>query len=117
MESEKLIGGGAISVAQLVRNARRLVETGFGRLWVTGEVIGFSRAASGHCYFSLKDEDAQIDCVLFRATPNFPICRATAKKRKFWPSRRFLKRAGDFNCGLKKYGASARENSTKNFCA
>ncbi len=35
-------------------------------LWVSGEISNFTRAASGHCYFSLKDERAQVRCVLFR---------------------------------------------------
>ena len=34
--------------------------------WVTGEISGFKRAASGHCYFDLKDDAAQIACVLYR---------------------------------------------------
>jgi exodeoxyribonuclease VII large subunit len=34
--------------------------------WVAGEISNFMRAASGHCYFSLKDETAQVRCVLFR---------------------------------------------------
>ena len=34
--------------------------------WVTGEVVDFSRAASGHCYLTLKDRNSQLPCVLFR---------------------------------------------------
>ena len=34
--------------------------------WISGEISGFSRAASGHCYFILKDDRAQVRCVLFR---------------------------------------------------
>jgi exodeoxyribonuclease VII large subunit len=55
-----------ISVAELNRRARHFVETGFPLLWVAGEISNFTRAASGHCYFSLKDASAQVRCVFFR---------------------------------------------------
>ena len=102
MESEKLIGGGAISVAQLVRNARRLVETGFGRLWVTGEVIGFSRAASGHCYFSLKDEDAQIDCVLFSRYAEFSDLPRNGEKTEVLAVPTIFEARGRFQLRIEK---------------
>jgi exodeoxyribonuclease VII large subunit len=44
-----------------------LVEDGIGRVWVVGEISNLRRAASGHCYFTLKDEDAQLRAVLFRS--------------------------------------------------
>jgi len=43
------------------------LEAGFGRVWVEGEISNLSRPASGHLYFSLKDEKAQISCALFRS--------------------------------------------------
>ncbi len=55
-----------ISVSELNRRVRQLVEGGLPLLWVSGEISNFMRAASGHCYFSLKDERAQVRCVLFR---------------------------------------------------
>ena len=54
------------SVAELNRRAREFIETGFALLWVAGEISNFTRAASGHCYFSLKDAGAQVRCVFFR---------------------------------------------------
>lgn len=58
----------AISVAELSRRLRRAVESTTGKEWVEGEVASFRPAASGHLYFSLKDEreDAVIDCVMYR---------------------------------------------------
>lgn len=55
-----------ISVSELNRRARALVEGEFPLLWVAGEISNFTRAASGHCYFSLKDATAQVRCVFFR---------------------------------------------------
>ncbi|MEP6941334.1 MAG: exodeoxyribonuclease VII large subunit [Betaproteobacteria bacterium] len=55
-----------IPVSLLVGRARLLIERHLGLAWVSGEVSGLSRAASGHCYFTLKDDRAQVRCVLFR---------------------------------------------------
>lgn len=55
-----------ISVSELNARARALIETGLPLAWIGGEISNFTRAASGHCYFSLKDERAQVRCVLFR---------------------------------------------------
>jgi exodeoxyribonuclease VII large subunit len=57
-----------ISVADLARRLKRSVESQTGREWVEGEIVSFKRAASGHVYFSLKDqrEEACLDCVMYR---------------------------------------------------
>ncbi len=55
-----------ISVTALVASARLALEREVGAVHVTGEVSGFLRAASGHCYFALKDANAQVRCVLWR---------------------------------------------------
>ena len=54
------------SVARLNREARMLLESGLGMVWVQAEVSNFSRPGSGHWYFSLKDSDAQLRCAMFR---------------------------------------------------
>ena len=56
-----------ISVADLVRAVRSTLQESFGLVRVTGEISNFRRPASGHCYFTLKDPDAQVRCVLFRS--------------------------------------------------
>jgi len=53
-------------VAELVAALRDAVESAVGRVWVIGEVSNLRRAASGHCYFTLKDDLAQLRAVLFR---------------------------------------------------
>ena len=55
-----------IGVAELNRLAKDLIERTLPLMWVAGEISNFTRAASGHCYFSLKDAQAQVRCVLFR---------------------------------------------------
>ncbi|MGL4231645.1 MAG: exodeoxyribonuclease VII large subunit, partial [Casimicrobium sp.] len=54
------------SVTQLVQQARTALERAIPLQWVSGEISGFKRAASGHCYFDLKDSQSQIACVLYR---------------------------------------------------
>lgn len=56
----------SISVTRLVRRMKNLLEIEIGEVWVEGEISNLRRQASGHCYFTLKDEGAQVSCVLFR---------------------------------------------------
>jgi len=71
-EQLSLFGGPTISepftVSQLTGHIRRLFEDDpvLDDVWVEGEVSNFSRASSGHCYFTLKDAGAQVPCVMWR---------------------------------------------------
>ncbi|HSU14843.1 MAG TPA: exodeoxyribonuclease VII large subunit [Longimicrobium sp.] len=53
-------------VGEVNAAARELIEGVFPPLWVHGEIANFTKARSGHCYFSLRDADAQIRCVMWR---------------------------------------------------
>jgi len=55
------------TITELVAGLRVLLEESMGRLWVAGEVSNLRRASSGHLYFSLKDDAAQLRAVLFRS--------------------------------------------------
>ena len=55
-----------LSVSALNRRARQLLETHLPLLWVEGELTNFSCPASGHWYFTLKDEHAQVRAAMFR---------------------------------------------------
>ena len=55
-----------LSVSQLNRNVRHLIETQLPLLWVEGEISNFARPASGHWYLTLKDDQAQVRCAMFR---------------------------------------------------
>jgi exodeoxyribonuclease VII large subunit len=59
-------GERVVPVSALNRLAREVLEAGFPLLWVGGEISNLTCAASGHVYFSLKDESAQVRCVMFR---------------------------------------------------
>ena len=59
-----------VSISELNRRARASLEREFPLLWVAGEISNLTRAASGHIYFSLKDEAAQARCVMFRSRAN-----------------------------------------------
>ena len=60
-----------LSVSELNRLARELLEQSFPLFWVSGEVSNFTRAASGHWYFSLKDSTAQVKCVMFKGRNSY----------------------------------------------
>ena len=61
-------GEKALSVSQLLRRMKNLLEGQVGEVWVEGEVSNLKKQGSGHWYFSLKDAGAQIQCAMFGAT-------------------------------------------------
>lgn len=62
----------AITVSQLNRRAKTMLEQGIARIWVEGEISNLARPASGHLYFSLKDDSAQIRAAFFRQRQRGP---------------------------------------------
>src|SRR5438046_6919998 len=56
------------TVSELSQALRRSIEDGFAQVRVRGEISGFKRHGSGHCYFALKDADAVLDAVCWRMT-------------------------------------------------
>src|SRR5712692_7872885 len=56
------------TVAELSACIRGLLGDEFDDIWVAGEISGCRMASSGHCYFTLKDQDAQLKCACFRAS-------------------------------------------------
>ena len=60
------------SVSALNRSVRDLLEHRYPLLWVAGEISNLLQAKSGHWYFSLKDQAAQVRCVMFRNRSGFP---------------------------------------------
>jgi len=56
-----------LTVSELTARVRGLIEQNVGEIWVTGEVSNLRAQSSGHVYFTLKDNGAQLSCVLFRS--------------------------------------------------
>lgn len=56
----------ALSVSELTRQVRHLLEVSFLQVYVEGELSGLSRPSSGHWYFSIKDAKSQVKCAMFR---------------------------------------------------
>jgi len=56
------------TVSELTRSIRGTLETKFGSVWVQGEISNYKLHPSGHQYFTLKDQRAQISCVIWRDT-------------------------------------------------
>ncbi len=64
-------GAPPLTVTELNRRARLLLEEGFGVVWVAGELSRVTQAPSGHWYFVLKDEGAAVDCAMFRGRAQY----------------------------------------------
>lgn len=60
-----------MTVSELNRLARSILEQSFPLFWVSGEISNLTRAASGHWYFSLKDSTAQVRCVMFKGRNSY----------------------------------------------
>src|SRR5947209_3066249 len=55
-----------LTVGELTRRVKEVVEDGFASVWVAGEVSNLSRPSSGHQYLTLKDSEARLDTVIYR---------------------------------------------------
>src|SRR5207302_9991310 len=55
-----------LSVTEVTAQIRRVLEGQIGQVWVTGEITNLRVQSSGHIYFTVKDANAQLSCVLFR---------------------------------------------------
>src|SRR5438105_1061421 len=66
--------GKVLSVGELTREIKRLLEDGFPSVQVAGEISNLKRPPSGHVYLSLKDKDAQLCAVVWKSTmPRVPF--------------------------------------------
>jgi len=64
--ADKPLAEAVYSVSQLNGEAKALLESNFPSIWVEGEISNLARPSSGHLYFSLKDDRAQVRCAMFR---------------------------------------------------
>lgn len=56
----------ALTVSEITTQVKTVLEESLPMMWIIGEVSDFTRASSGHCYWTLRDEASQISCVMFR---------------------------------------------------
>jgi exodeoxyribonuclease VII large subunit len=89
------------TVTEVNTAARELIEGVFPPLWIAGEIANFTRARSGHCYFTLRDEDSQLRCVMWRdaatrlpTTPQEGMAVRAMGRLTLYPSR------GDFQLSV-----------------
>src|SRR6188768_2790584 len=61
----------ALTVTQLTRRVKEVLERQVGSVWVQGEISNHRLQSSGHHYFTLKDAGAQLSCVLFKGSAQF----------------------------------------------
>jgi len=64
---EAVDGSPIYTVSEITRAVKDTLENNIGCIWITGEISNFRRPASGHCYFTLKDDLAQINVVMWRS--------------------------------------------------
>jgi len=96
-----------VSVAEVNVLARDLLEGGMPPLWVGGEVSNFTRARSGHCYFTLRDDSAQIRCVLWRDDARrLPAEPAEGMEVRVLGQVTLYERRGDFQLNVRSVEAS-----------
>ena len=86
-----------ISVSTFAGQVRSSIEAQFGRVWIEGEISNFKQYSSGHCYFTLKDHDAQIRCVMWRNTARALYFTPTdGMLVKLYGKASFYEKRGDF---------------------
>ena len=57
-----------LTVSEVTDQIKDLLESSFPNVWIEGEISNFSRPRSGHCYLTLKDDEAQLPAVIWRST-------------------------------------------------
>ena len=91
------------AVAMITKN---LLESAMPAMWVQGEVVGWKRHASGHCYFGLRDAYAQIRCVMFRAdAQQLPTDPADGMEVRILGSMTLYEKRGEFQCVVRELEA------------
>ncbi|MBV1914072.1 MAG: exodeoxyribonuclease VII large subunit [Pseudomonadales bacterium] len=70
-----------MTISELNRQVKQLIEDGFPPLWVEAELSNVSKPSSGHLYFTLKDEKAQVRCAMFRGRNRFLQFKPAAGER------------------------------------
>ena len=86
-------------VSELANEMRNLLEMSYASVWIEGELSTLSKPASGHIYFTIKDDDAQIRCAMFRnQAQRLPFSPAVGEKVKIRGKLSVYTARGDLQC-------------------
>jgi exodeoxyribonuclease VII large subunit len=98
------------TVSQISQAVRTLLEEKLSSLWISGEVANWKRAGSGHCYFSLKDEDSQLRCVMWRGDASrLPMDPEEGMKIRVFGQITYYEARGDLQLVARKVEAEEGE--------
>jgi len=98
------------SVSQVNRAVRTLLEGSVDALWVGGEVGSWTRSRQGHCYFTLKDEKAQLRCVLWRTDADkLPADPEEGMKVRAFGSLTLYEARGEYQMAVQRLEAEGAE--------
>ncbi|MDP2955910.1 MAG: exodeoxyribonuclease VII large subunit [Longimicrobiales bacterium] len=98
------------TVSQVNKAVRTLLESAVDALWVAGEVANWTRSRQGHCYFTLKDERAQLRCVLFRADADrLPADPEEGMRVRAYGSLTLYEARGDYQMVVERVEAEGAE--------
>ncbi len=102
------------TVSELNRTVRELLESEFPPLWVGGEVANFTRARSGHLYFTLKDEQSQLRCVMWRTdAARLPMDPEEGMRIRAFGSLGLYEARGEFQLSVRRLEAEGEEGLWK----
>jgi len=91
------------TVSELTREIKSLVEESFPPLWVEGEITNYRPATSGHLYFDLKDENALIQCVMWRENRTLATVElVNGKKVRIYGELRVYAKGGKYNLNVER---------------
>jgi exodeoxyribonuclease VII large subunit len=91
------------TVSEVNSAVRALLEESLPPLWVSGEVANWKRAASGHCYFTLKDDSSQIRCVMWRGdAAKLPLDPEEGMRLRVFGQLTLYEARGDFQLSARK---------------
>jgi exodeoxyribonuclease VII large subunit len=98
------------SVSQVNRAVRSLLESTVDALWVRGEIGNWTRSRAGHCYFTLKDDQAQLRCVLWRSdAERLPTDPEDGMEVRVFGSLTLYEARGEYQMGVRRLEAEGAE--------
>jgi len=96
-----------VSVSALNAHVRHMLESGVPPLWVEGEITGWKRYGSGHCYFCVRDAGAQVSAVMFRSdAQRLPTEPEEGMKVRVFGSVSLYEKRGDFQLVVRRIDAT-----------